>query len=363
MSFSNNSKLETVKKNSNEPITKSASAFENHIMQCCKAPEWVLRKWLKKVLTRAGFVIIEDNYKTERCAKEPRYETVHNMLAIRGTPSVCLAAHTDVCRDHDEGRNESRYGSYGEHHYWMYDRHDEDISKPKVPRKVEPVIKTVETDGVIRRVIQDRECRLQVGGDDRLGVAIITWIALNTGYDLGLYFPTDEEIGLKSARVCEIPQLKEFDLIAQIDRGNHSDELVIKIAGEILCSYDTAVRLLEIAYDLGMPRAPVHGMSTDVYALKSRGMCKEAVNMTCGYHHSHGSSPNEYIEIEEARNTMKYVAGIVKDYYLKQDLTNPPVFFPQEEKELLEDELDEETEETMTFTNDPEEAEEEETES
>jgi hypothetical protein len=265
------------------------------------------------------------------------------MLAVRGNPNVCLAAHTDVCRDHEELRSESRFGGYGEYHYWMYDRHDEGADKVRAPRRVEPVIKTVELDGEIRRVIQDRDCKLQVGGDDRLGVAINTWIALNTGYDMALYFPTDEEIGLKSARACEMPRLKEFDIVVQVDRGNHSDELVIKIGGEILCSYDTAVRLLEIAYDLGMPRAPVTGMATDVYALKSRNMVKEAVNMTCGYHHSHGASPNEYIEIEEARNTMRYVAAIVKDYYLKSVIPNMQFPFPipgqqkTDEAETIED--------------------------
>jgi hypothetical protein len=320
MSFQANTDIEIEKNIDEEMVVEMASAFEKHIMQCCKQPEWELRKWLRKTLTRAGFEIYEDGYKSDRCGKEKRYESVHNMLAIRARdsfPKVCLASHTDICRDHEEGRGDSRYNGYGEYHYWMYDRHDEDTSKPKVPRKVQPVIKTVEHDGKIRRVIQDKECRLQVGGDDRLGVAINTWIALNTGYDMGIYFPTDEEIGLKSARMVEFPQLKEFDLIAQIDRGNKSDELVIKINNEILCSYDTAVRLLEIAYDIGMPRAPVTGMGTDIYALKSRGMCKEAVNMTCGYHHSHGASPNEYIEISEARDTMKYVSEIVKDYYLK----------------------------------------------
>jgi len=303
-----------------EYISKSDDGFENHIMQCCKATEWDLRRFLRKVLTRAGFQIFEDGYKTERVSKEKRYDIVHNMLAVRGNPNICLAAHTDVCRDHEELRSEARFGGYGEYHYWMYDRHDEDASKARTPRRVEPVIKNVELEGQIRRVIQDRDCKLQVGGDDRLGVAINTWIALNSGYDMALYFPTDEEVGLKSARACEMQRLKDFDIVVQVDRGNHSDELVIKIGGEILCSYDTAVRLLEIAYDLGTPRAPVTGMATDVYALKSRGMVKECVNMTCGYHHSHGASPNEYIEIEEARSTMKYVAAIVKDYYLKAEI-------------------------------------------
>lgn len=291
--------------------------FEKFIMQCCKAPEWALRKWLKKVLIRSGFEIFEDGYKSERCSKEPRYETVHNMLAIRGNPNVCLVAHTDVCRDHEELRSD-RYNGYGEYHHWMYDRHEDEetLANRKIPRQVEPVIKIAENDGQIRRVIQDKECKLQVGGDDRLGVAINTWIALNSGYDLGLLFVTDEEIGLKSARMCEFQQLKDFALLVQTDRGNHSDELVIKISSEILADYETATRLLEVAYNIGQPRSPICGMSTDVYALKSRGMCKAAVNMTVGYWNSFGSSPNEYIDTQEAKDTMKYVSEIVKDYYI-----------------------------------------------
>jgi hypothetical protein len=300
-----------------EEATETGNAFENWIIQCCKAPEWMLRRYLKKVLTRAGFEIFEDQYRSERTDKEPRYGTVHNMVAVRGKPNVCLVAHTDVCRDHEELRSDSKYGGYGEYHFWMNGRHNEEETPAvRIPRKVEPVIKTVEHEGKIRRVIQDKECNLQVGGDDRLGVAINTWIALNSGYDLGLYFPTDEEIGLKSARACEMAMLKDFDLLVQVDRGNHSDELVIKIANEILIDYAMAVRLLEVAYDLGLPRAPVTGLATDVYAIKSKGLCKAAVNMTCGYHNSHGASSLEYIEIEEARNTMRYVAEIVKSFYL-----------------------------------------------
>lgn len=316
MSFSTDKEVEDESK---IKIVKDATTFEKHIIQCLKAPEWELRKWLKKVLTRAGFnQIIEDDYKTERCAKEPRYSTVHNMLAIRGEPNICLAAHTDICRDHEELKSDGKYNGYGENSYWMYDRHDEDHTKARVARKVEPVIKEVKDDDGIRRVIQDKECRLQVGGDDRLGVAINTWIALNTGYDMALYFPTDEEVGLKSARMCEIPQLSEYELIAEVDRGNHSNELVIKINGEILCGYDTAVRLLNIAYKMGAPRSPVSGYATDVYALKARGKIRECVNMTCGYHSSHGAGPNEYVEIDEAESTMRYVAAIVKDYYLNK---------------------------------------------
>jgi len=296
----------------------SLNGFEKHIIQCCKQPEWVLRGWLKKVLTRAGFEIFEDGYLTDRVKKDSRYSSVHNMLAIRGkNANICLAAHTDICRDHQEnGDEQDKYGKYGEMHYWMYNQEPAEKNAPRVPRKVEPVIKSAEIDGVVRRVIQDRDCRLQVGGDDRLGVAINTWIALNTGYDMGLYFPTDEEIGLRSASACKMERLKQFELIAQVDRGNHTDELVTKINSEILAPYEIICRLLSTAYDLGMPRTIVNGAGTDVVALKKNGYAKAAVNMTCGYHNSYGAGATEYIDIEEATNTMQFVGNIVKDFYL-----------------------------------------------
>lgn len=315
MSFQSSTDLEIENKIDKDMKKDKASSFEAFIMQCCKADEWDLRKFLKKTLIRAGFQIFEDGYKTERVEKEPRYSSVHNMLAIRGDANVCLVAHTDVCRDHE--MLNSNYAGWGEQNWWMNGRHEEDGSKRKAQIKVEPVIKEVECEGKIRRVIQDKDCRLQVGGDDRLGIAINTYIALNTGYPLALYFPTDEEIGLKSARACEMQKLKEFDLLVQVDRGNHSDQLVIKISNEILCDYENVVRLLEIAYDMGMPRAPITGAATDVYALKSRGMCKNAVNMTCGYHNSIGAGSQEYIDISEAYSTLRYVSEIVKDFYLK----------------------------------------------
>jgi len=292
----------------------SVSAFERHIIQCCKAEEWQLRKWLKKVLPRAGFTtVIEDNYESERCKSDSRYKGIGNLLMLRGEkPNICLASHTDVCRSHSSLSSGVKYSANVEP-FWL--RGESEPSKTK-PYKVNPVIKLVEQDGVVHRIIQDKECRLQVGGDDRLGVAINTWIALNTGYDMGIYFPTDEEVGLKSARMCEFKEFMDFDLMCEVDRGNKSNQLVIKIGNETLCSYDTAVRLLDIAYTMGSPREPVNGGSTDVLALISRGKAREAVNMTCGYHNSFGSDPTEYILVQESEDTMRYVSNIVKDYYL-----------------------------------------------
>lgn len=263
-------------------------SFENFIMKCCELDEWDLRPFLKEKLVSVGFTFQEDDYSSYRPG---RYQEVHNMLAMRGkSPRICLVAHTDVCRDH---------GFKAKH------------------KKATPVIKEVNRFGKDMRIIQDKDCNVQVGGDDRLGVAINTWIALNTGYDLGLLFTTDEEVGAVSADYVSFPELGEFDLLAQVDRGNHSNQLVTNISGVRLCSPETAKRLIGISEAIGMPRTTVMGLLTDVLSIKGDHKCKEAVNMTCGYHNSVGSSPNEYIDIQEARDTMKFVSSIIQDYDLE----------------------------------------------
>lgn len=266
-------------------------SFENFIMQCCKAREWNLREFLKKKLKENGFRITEDRYLSSR---DPRFSTVHNMLAVRGNPRVCLVAHTDVCRDH--------------------------ISE-NLPN-VAPTIKQITKNNEVRDIIQDRYCLTQVGGDDRLGVAINTWIALNTGYDIALLFTTDEELGLVSAEYVRFPELMNFDLLLQVDRGNNSDQLVTRISGVDLCSDKTGDLLIKISEEIGLPRYKVNGFLTDVLALKTNGICKDAVNMTCGYHNSIGADEDEYIDIQEAKDTMKYVASVVKYYDLEKIFEN-----------------------------------------
>lgn len=273
-------------------------SFESFIMQCCKAKEWDMRKFLKRVLKNSGFTIKEDDYRSYRGGK---FDVVHNMLATRGDPRVCLVAHTDVCRDH-------AYGS----------------------PDVDPVIKVQSIRDEMRSIIQDRHCAVQVGGDDRLGVAINTWIALNTGYDISLLFTTDEEIGLVSAEYVKFPELLDFDILLQVDRGNHSNQLVTNIGGVEMCSPTTARRLIQISKDINLPRYQVNGMMTDVLAIKTNHMCKDAVNMTCGYHNSIGAERDEYIDIQESKDTMKYVSSIIQYYDLDQDKNE--IFEPEPEE-------------------------------
>src|ERR1035438_4199584 len=79
---------------------KSKQTFTQFIKQCCAAREWNLRKMLRRELPNHGFRIIEDDWVSERGGK---YNSVHNMLAIRGEPTVCLAAHWK-CSQITDGR-------------------------------------------------------------------------------------------------------------------------------------------------------------------------------------------------------------------------------------------------------------------
>jgi hypothetical protein len=275
--------------------------FEDFIKQCCKAKEWNLRNFLISLLEKNGFVIKQDNY-CSAARRGSSYRNVHNLLAIRGNPRTCLVAHTDVCRDHAYGAPD-----------------------------VYPETKLAEIDGEIKTIIQDRDCNYQVGGDDRLGVAINTYIALNSGYDIALLFTTDEEIGAVSAENVRFPELLKYELLIQVDRGNHSNQLVTSIGGRQICSDDMAERLLQIATDIRLPRIVVNGMLTDVLEIHRNGMCKNAVNMTCGYHNSYGAEATEYIDLQEAKDTMKYVASIVKYFYLEEDKNDN--FIANEENE------------------------------
>jgi len=252
--------------------------FLSHVITCCEQPEPALRRYLRNLLSRNGFVIETDRYRSPRACRTP------NLRAVRGAPTLGLIAHTDTCREHEE-----------------------DIRHPR------PVVCTRETRRGQRQVIQDRSTSVQLGGDDRLGVAIITWAALAMpDAPLSLLFTTDEEIGLQSA--AELPEswTRCLDLLVEVDRGNQAEaQLVTSIGGLRLCSARTERMLLEVARACGHPRVAVEGRLTDVYEIVARGACENAVNMTCGYHDSVWASGREYIDVLEAVETLAYVRAII----------------------------------------------------
>lgn len=265
--------------------------FTNLLITCCKLSEPELRSYIKQVLTKHNFSIQEDGY---RSARYEESSNIPNLLAIRGNPKVCLVSHTDVCR---------------EHFMFQGTLADETASD----YAVNPVIKEIVHFNNLVSAIQDKDCLAQVGGDDRAGIAIELWLAMKTNLPIGILFTTDEEIGLLSAKEVAFPELLDFELLVQIDRGNQPNQQIVTQIGQTqICEESLAKSLIDLSIKTGKPRQEVIGGGTDVLAIKYRGMCKNAINLTCGYHNSFGSNPSEYIVIQETEETMEYVKDIIE---------------------------------------------------
>lgn len=251
-------------------------SFEELIIHCCIADEVELRNQIKEVLSNHNFSFIEDDYVSYRNNYENVNIKVHNLLFTRGNAKYCLVAHTDVCRDHAV------------------------IQWEKEKKLPTPVFKELNGE----RIIQDKDCETQIGGDDRLGVAMALWLAMHTQHELAILLTTDEEVGLRSAMECKFEQLNQFELLIQIDRGNETNQIVNKIKDIELCDQSTLDFISQLLQSKNINRKFVTGLSTDVFALKKNNMCKNAINMTCGYHDSMYDSGEEYIHIQEAKDTL-----------------------------------------------------------
>ena len=258
------------------------------IVTFCEMDELELRSFLIKNLVLKGFSLKRDNYKSSRNPSS----LLGNMLFIRGNPKICFVAHTDVCRDHSFMKANGASA---------------------VPSAVVRVFEDADT-GELKTIIHDEECKTQLGGDDRLGVALIYNLIMNTDKDVAALFTTDEEIGTVSAAQVSFNELLEMDLLVQIDRGNHSNQLVNSIYGQKICSDFLVKKLCRIAVEIGHPRDIVEGMLTDVATIIENGVARNAVNMTCGYHNSYGSAGDEYIDVKEALETKKFMKAILDKF-------------------------------------------------
>ena len=271
--------------------------FFDLLITCCKLNEPNLRSYIKQVLIEHHFSIQEDSYLSERLGE---LSNIPNLLAIRENPQVCLVSHTDVCRDHDSIKEQYSI-------------------KTSPSAQVNPVIKNLTHLAQLVTVIQDKNCLVQVGGDDRAGVAIELWLAMKTDLPMAILFTTDEEIGLLSAKQVEFPELINFELLIQLDRGNQPNQQIVTQVGKIqLCDNSLVNSLVRLSFKKRRPRQKVSGYGTDVVAIKTRGKCKNAINLTCGYHNSFGHNPSEYIVIHEVEETMEYVKDII-EFFLASD--------------------------------------------
>ncbi len=260
--------------------------FDELVARFCRFTERQLHRYLKAELPRLGFAVEADDYKAASQGDDERHD-IKNIRAVRGAPLVAFAAHSDTCRE-AEG----------------------------ITAQPTPVEFALEHEDVARRVLQDRDAAVQIGGDDRVGCAILFWLAAHTTGPLALFFFSDEEIGLLGAHAAPASWFENLELLVALDRGNvAAPDIVTEIAGLTLCSNQTATRLQTLAESIGFPRALVKGRRTDVYEIRKRGLVPEVVNLSCGYHDSHGASGAEFIDLDEAFESARFAGAIAEEFF------------------------------------------------
>lgn len=149
------------------------------------------------------------------------------------------------------------------------------------------------------------------GGDDRCGV--FTCIkALSDFDDIKAVFYRFEETGCRGSNAFDIEYLKNCNFVIQCDRKGKGDFIThtngIQIASE---EFKTAMSPIYTKYKY----SPAIGTSTDVGALKRKGLDISCVNLSSGYYSPHSNS--ETINLTDLSNCY----DLVKDMFTQHGNT------------------------------------------
>ena len=141
-----------------------------------------------------------------------------------------------------------------------------------------------------------------IGADDKNGI----WVALKMLEELPVLkcaFFTGEEIGCEGSRNVDISFFDDCRYVVQCDRKNGND-FIINVSGLELNTqrFREDCELDRFGY------RPKYGYSTDVAALKERGLKISVVNLSCGYYNPH--EPAEYTRFSELQNALNFARHI-----------------------------------------------------
>lgn len=143
-----------------------------------------------------------------------------------------------------------------------------------------------------------------IGGDDKCGI-FITLELLHKLPNMKAAFFWGEEIGCKGSRASKLDFWSDASLILQCDRKGNAD-FIKQAGGNELSSKEFVEHISEILckYDY----AEEYGASTDVVALKDRGLDICVANMSTGYYAPH--SPKETVNIQDVWETYHFCLEI-----------------------------------------------------
>lgn len=146
-----------------------------------------------------------------------------------------------------------------------------------------------------------------VGGDDKVGI-FITLELLRKFDDIKVAFFVEEETGCNGSRAADKSFFDDVEFVLQCDRKGIED-FVNKISGIELYSdeFSEAIKPILKRYN----RTETTGGLTDVKQLATKGVNVCVANMSCGYYRPHRD--NEYIVVEDVRNTYKLCVDIINE--------------------------------------------------
>ena len=200
-------------------------------------------------------------------------DRVGNIFATKGTADTypCLVAHTDEVH-HRQGRSFEVVNLRGEV-LFGYNRRGKTFTG--------------------------------IGADDKNGI----WICLKCLEEFGVLkcaFFVEEERGSLGSNAADMAFFDDCRFVVQCDRKGSGD-IVTSINGLGLCS-DEFIRAVDPAR---FGYASTHGLHTDVFTLKSRGLRVSCVNLSCGYYDPH--TDHEHTVIRDLYKCLRFVRHIVAD--------------------------------------------------
>lgn len=121
------------------------------------------------------------------------------------------------------------------------------------------------------------------GGDDKNGVYTCIKALIDFDNVKSVFFRF-EESGCRGSSASDIQFFKDCNFVVQCDRRGNSD-FITNVSGSEVASSEFVSTMKPLYEKYGYKET--YGLSTDVGALKRKGLEVSAINMSCGYHDPH----------------------------------------------------------------------------
>ena len=146
-----------------------------------------------------------------------------------------------------------------------------------------------------------------IGADDGAGIAL-AYEMFNRFDAIKLFFPKDEEVGLKGTYASDATFFTDCSMILQGDRRSYTTDLITYTNGIETCSKEFVDASLEIMNSYGYSEN--RGVCTDIGGIKGNSIVNcIACNVSIGYFNEH--SDEEVMSIKAYYNAVNFVYELI----------------------------------------------------